>query len=93
MINSLREDSWIRKHYQFWVYSYPTGYPYPYSAMLLRRDLEGIKRAFPGHKRIILIGHSMGGMICVNVHHPEKDLARFFGTSRQELAFRRYAHL
>jgi pimeloyl-ACP methyl ester carboxylesterase len=32
--------------------------------MLLRRDLDGINRAFPNHKRIILIGHSMGGMIC-----------------------------
>jgi len=32
--------------------------------MLLRRDLDGIKRAFPDHKRVILIGHSMGGMIC-----------------------------
>ena len=64
MINSLRDDSWIRKHYQFWVFSYPSGYPYPYSAMLLRQDLDGIKRAFPGRKRVILIGHSMGGMIC-----------------------------
>ena len=64
MINSLHEDAWIRKHYQFWVFSYPSGYPYPYSATLLRRDLDGIKRTFPAHKRIVLIGHSMGGMIC-----------------------------
>jgi pimeloyl-ACP methyl ester carboxylesterase len=64
MIETLWEDAWIRKHYQFWVFSYPSGYPYPYSAMLLRRDLDGINRAFPNHKRIILIGHSMGGMIC-----------------------------
>lgn len=83
MIDSLREDSWIRKHYQFWVYSYPTGYPYPYSAMLLRRDLEGIKRAFPGHKRIILIGHSMGGMICrlMVTDAGDKIWRDFFGTS------------
>jgi pimeloyl-ACP methyl ester carboxylesterase len=64
MINSLQDDPWIRKHYQFWVYGYPSGYPYPYSAALFRRDLDGIKRAFPNHKRIVLIGHSMGGMIC-----------------------------
>jgi pimeloyl-ACP methyl ester carboxylesterase len=83
MIDSLREDSWIRKHYQFWVYSYPTGYPYPYSAMLLRRDLEGIKRAFPGHKRIILIGHSMGGMICrlMVTDAGEKIWRDLFGTT------------
>ena len=64
MIDSLRNDPWIREHYQFWVYSYPSGYPYPYSAALFRQDLDGIDRAFPNHKRAVLIGHSMGGMIC-----------------------------
>jgi pimeloyl-ACP methyl ester carboxylesterase len=64
MIDTLRNDPWIRKHYQFWFFSYPSGYPYPYSAALFRQDLDGIDRAFPNHKRVILIGHSMGGMIC-----------------------------
>jgi pimeloyl-ACP methyl ester carboxylesterase len=64
MIDSLRHDPAIRKHYQFWYFSYPSGYPYPYAAALLRQDLDGIERAFPNHKRIVLIGHSMGGMIC-----------------------------
>jgi pimeloyl-ACP methyl ester carboxylesterase len=64
MIESLRDDPWIRKRYQFWFFSYPSGYPYPYAAALFRQDLDGIKRAFPNHKRIVLIGHSMGGMIC-----------------------------
>ena len=64
MIDSLRDDPWIRQHYQFWFFSYPSGYPYPYAAALLRQDLDGIRRAFPNHKRIVLIGHSMGGMIC-----------------------------
>jgi pimeloyl-ACP methyl ester carboxylesterase len=63
MIETLRNDPWIRKHYQFWFYSYPSGYPYPYAAALFRHDLDGIKRAFPNHKRVVLIGHSMGGMI------------------------------
>ena len=64
MIDTLRDDPWIRKHYQFWFFSYPSGYPYPYSAVLLRRELDAVKRAFPNHKRVVLIGHSMGGMIC-----------------------------
>jgi pimeloyl-ACP methyl ester carboxylesterase len=64
MIDSLRDDLWIRKHYQFWYFSYPSGYPYPYAAALFRQDLDGIKRAFPNHKRMILIGHSMGGLLC-----------------------------
>ncbi len=64
MIDSLRHDPAIRKHYQFWYFSYPSGYPYPYAAALFRQDLDGIERAFPNHNRIVLIGHSMGGMIC-----------------------------
>ncbi len=64
MIDTLRNDPWIREHYQFWLFSYPSGYPYPYSAALFRQNLDGIERAFPNHKRVVLIGHSMGGMIC-----------------------------
>src|SRR5260370_16491236 len=64
MIDSLRDDPSIRKRYQFWFYSYPSGYPYPYSAALFRHDLDGVERAFPNHKRVVLVGHSMGGMIC-----------------------------
>jgi len=82
MIDSLRQDPWIRAHYQFWFFSYPSGYPYPYSAMLLRRDLDGIKRAFPSQKRIILIGHSMGGMISRLMITDARDTIwrDFFGT-------------
>jgi pimeloyl-ACP methyl ester carboxylesterase len=64
MVNALRNDPWIREHYQFWFFSYPSGYPYPYAAALFRRELDGVKRAFPNHKRVVLIGHSMGGLIC-----------------------------
>ena len=64
MIDSLRNDPRIREHYQFWFFSYPSGYPYPYAAALFRRELDGVKRAFPNHKPVVLIGHSMGGMIC-----------------------------
>jgi pimeloyl-ACP methyl ester carboxylesterase len=63
MINTLREDPEIRRRYQFWVYSYPSGYPYPYSAALFRQELDAVARAFPNRQRVILIGHSMGGMI------------------------------
>jgi pimeloyl-ACP methyl ester carboxylesterase len=83
MINSLQSDPSIRKHYQFWVYGYPSGYPYPYSAVLFRRDLDGIKRAFPNHKRVVLIGHSMGGMICrlMITDSGDKIWREFFATS------------
>src|SRR5262249_23759480 len=83
MIDTLRSDPWIRKHYQFWFYSYPSGYPYPYSAALFRRDLNGIKRPFPNHKRVVLVGHSMGGMICrlMITDAADKIWRDFFATS------------
>jgi pimeloyl-ACP methyl ester carboxylesterase len=83
MIDTLRNDAWIRKHYQFWFFSYPSGYPYPYAAALFRQDLDGIDRAFPNHKRIVLIGHSMGGMICrlMVTDAGDKIWRDFFATS------------
>ena len=83
MIDSLRHDAAIRKHYQFWYFSYPSGYPYPYAAALFRQDLDGIDRAFPNHKRIVLIGHSMGGMICrlMVTDAGHKIWRHFFATS------------
>ena len=83
MVDALRNDPWIREHYQFWFFSYPSGYPYPYSAALFRRDLDGIDRAIPNHKRVVLIGHSMGGMICrlMITDAGDKIWRDLFGTS------------
>ena len=63
MIINLRSDPEIRKHYQFWFYSYPSGYPYPYTASILRENLNGVEKRFPLHKPMVVIGHSMGGCI------------------------------
>ncbi len=63
MLNRLRGDAEIRRNYQFWFYSYPSGYPYPYSAAILRRELDAIEKRFPLRKPMVVIGHSMGGCI------------------------------
>ena len=63
MLNVLRADPEIRKRYQFWFYSYPSGYPYPHSAAIFRRQLDAINARYPDHKKIVLVGHSMGGCI------------------------------
>lgn len=63
LLNELRSDPEINKRYQFWVYSYPSGYPFPYSAMLLREELDRIDKTYPNHKKLVLIGHSMGGLV------------------------------
>jgi pimeloyl-ACP methyl ester carboxylesterase len=59
----LLADPVIRECYQFWVFSYPSGYPYPYSASLLRREMDAVKKEHPDHRDIVIIGHSMGGII------------------------------
>jgi len=63
MYLSLMQDPDIREHYQFWAFSYPSGYPYPYSASLLRKALDQMNRDYPDHKDIVIVGHSMGGIL------------------------------
>ncbi len=63
MLNDLRGDPYMRRNYQFWFYSYPSGYPYPYSALILRQELDAMERKFPLRKKMVIIGHSMGGCI------------------------------
>lgn len=63
LIESLRGDPVIRANYQIWFFGYPTGYPYPLSASILRKQLDAFNARYPDHKKIVVIGHSMGGMI------------------------------
>ena len=63
LLNELRSDPQINHRYQFWVYNYPSGYPFFYSADLLREELDRVDKTYPDHKKIILIGHSMGGLV------------------------------
>jgi len=63
MLNSLRGDERIRRNCQFWFYSYPSGYPYPYSAAILRQQLDAIEKKYPLRQPMIVVGHSMGGCI------------------------------
>ena len=62
-INGLQADPEIRKHYQFWVFGYPTGNPVLYSALRLREELAKVDKLYPNHKDYVLVGHSMGGLL------------------------------
>ena len=62
LVNTIWADPILRRNYQVWVFSYPSGYPIPYSALLLRRELDALNKTFPNHRQIILVGHSMGGI-------------------------------
>jgi len=63
MINTLRSNEEIRSNFQFWFYSYPSGYPYQHSAAILRRQLDEVEKRFPLKKKMVVVGHSMGGCI------------------------------
>jgi pimeloyl-ACP methyl ester carboxylesterase len=70
MIEALASDPQIERHFQFWTFGYSTGNPIPYSAYLLRGDLDEVRRridpgkADPAFHRVVLVGHSMGGLLC-----------------------------
>ena len=69
MFNDLYADPVIRERYQFWFYLYPTALPYWRSAAMLREDLAQLRGTIDPCRRdaaldeMVLIGHSMGGLI------------------------------
>src|SRR6266699_2708348 len=63
MLNDLRGDLDFRRNYQIWFYSYPSGYPYPYCATILRNELDAIEKKYPLRKPMVVVAHSMGGCI------------------------------
>jgi hypothetical protein len=63
VINDLRFDPELRGKYQFWVFYYPTGWPPAYSAMRLREELAAVNKVYGRQHNMVLIGHSMGGII------------------------------
>ncbi len=63
MYLKLMQDPGIREKYQFWTFSYPSGYPFPYSASLLRKEMDRVARFHPDHQKIVIVGHSMGTLL------------------------------
>ena len=69
MFNDLRAIPEIHKHYQFWFYSYPTGQPFWISGRQMREDLARIRQELDPQRKsaalddMVLIGHSMGGLV------------------------------
>ena len=89
VLNGLMAEPRIRSGYQFWVFLYPTGLPIWHSSMLLRTDLERFHRELEKHgrhpnlHRIILVGHSMGGLISSLMgRDPGESFGRRFRTLR-----------
>lgn len=69
MFNDLRSDPELRRYYQFWFYMYPTGQPFWFSATQMRQDLQQVRQVLdperqqPSLDQMVLVGHSMGGLV------------------------------
>jgi pimeloyl-ACP methyl ester carboxylesterase len=69
LVNELRIDPRIAKHYQFWLFMYNTGNPIAYSGMLLREGLLHTVQQLdpegkdPALRQMVVIGHSQGGLL------------------------------
>src|SRR5207237_8504961 len=62
-INGLQADPEIRKHYQFWIFAYPTGNPVLYSALRLREESAKVDKVYTKHKDYFIVGQSMEGLL------------------------------
>ncbi|HMO36159.1 MAG TPA: hypothetical protein PKA06_08955, partial [Gemmatales bacterium] len=69
LFNDLQADPYLREHYQFWFYLYPSGNPYLVTAQELRNSLNRLRQEVDpqnqdtGLDRMVVVGHSMGGLI------------------------------
>ncbi|MEL7500696.1 MAG: alpha/beta hydrolase [Planctomycetota bacterium] len=69
MANELTMHPDLMQHYQLWLFQYPTGTPFPMEAAKLREQLVNLRDQIdPNHQdvaldNIVVIGHSMGGLM------------------------------
>jgi pimeloyl-ACP methyl ester carboxylesterase len=79
MFNDLLADPVLRERYQFWFFMYPTGNPVLYSAAQLRKALRTAQETYdpegndPAFNRMVLCGHSMGGLLSRTCVHTSGD--------------------
>src|SRR5437773_11064259 len=85
-----RPEPDLREEFEGWAFSYNTGSPIVYSAMLLREALrDAVKKldptgVDPGLNRMVVIGHSQGGLLTkvMDIHSADR---LFAGASRRPL--------
>ena len=69
LINDLAPEPWFRENYQIWLYNYPTGNPWSFSARKFRESMNEACRYArskgPDDKlnRMVVAAHSMGGLV------------------------------
>lgn len=86
MFNDLTGAKDLREHYQFWFFQYPTGLPIIYSSARLREKIKELRKQFdpqgdnPAFNKMVVIGHSMGGIL-------SKTLIQSAGTTAYDMVF------
>ena len=69
LTNELWADPAVRTRYQIWHYLYPTNAPPLYSARVMRKQLDELRKSLdpdgrdPAMQRTVVIAHSMGGIL------------------------------
>lgn len=69
MFNDLRGSPELRDNYQFWFYHYPTGGPFWISGAHMRNELASLRQTLDPQRnaaaldQMVLVGHSMGGLL------------------------------
>jgi pimeloyl-ACP methyl ester carboxylesterase len=69
LVNAIRMDPELSRHFQVWTFLYGSGTPVLFNALTLRQELEKTVRALDPHdhdfatRHIVVIGHSMGGLM------------------------------
>ena len=69
LLNDLESDPVIRRHFEFWLFSYNTGSPIAYSGWLLRSAIARTVASLdpqgrdPALRNLVVMGHSQGGLL------------------------------
>ncbi len=93
MVNLLMSNPIIRKNYQFFMFAYPSGNPLVVSSVGLRESLLRVRRELdpglsnPCFDRMVLVGHSMGGLLSkfMLLEGGDEIFTRFFGKPLAEI--------
>jgi hypothetical protein len=89
VINELEIDPVLRRRYQCLVFGYPTGNPPAYSAMRLREELQKFRQLHPDSKDMVLVGHSMGGLLTrMQIADVDRDAWDVIGKDKAAQFFR-----
>ncbi len=91
LFETIHVDRELRDRYQFWAFQYATGEAFLRSAAVLRQELAAVMTCVdpdgtdPALSQIVLIGHSMGGLLAeLQITSSEDRLWRSFANRPME---------